>query len=60
MTTVRYAIGGDNIVGVKQGNETAVLTLTADPKAITGRLPLVINVSPTNQVLSLTINIGHK
>ena len=43
-----------------KGNETAVLTLTADPKATTGRLPLVINVSPTNQVLSLTINIAHK
>jgi hypothetical protein len=43
-----------------KGNETAVLTLKADPDAALGSLPLMITVSPTNQVLNLTVTIARK
>jgi hypothetical protein len=42
-----------------KGNETAVLTLTADPDKHSGPLPLQIMVSPTNQVLNLTVTVSH-
>ena len=42
-----------------KGNETAILTLTADPDKYSGRLPLQIMVSPTNQVLNLTVTISR-
>jgi outer membrane protein assembly factor BamB len=42
-----------------KANETAVLTVTADPNKRTGRLPLEIIVSPTNQVLNLTVTISR-
>jgi hypothetical protein len=40
-----------------KGNDTAVLTLRADPGTPLGLVPLQITVTPTNQVLDLTINI---
>ena len=42
-----------------QGNETAILTLTADPDKYSGPLPLQIMVRPTNQVLNLTITVSR-
>lgn len=42
-----------------KSNETAVLTLTADPRTKAGSIPLRISVSPTNQVLDLTVNVSH-
>jgi hypothetical protein len=42
-----------------KGNETAVLTLAANPSAPSGVVPLLIIVSPTNQVLNLTVSISH-
>jgi hypothetical protein len=40
-----------------KGNETAILTLSADPKMRPGAYPLQIMVTPTNQVLDLTVNV---
>jgi hypothetical protein len=40
-----------------KGNETAVLTLTADTSAAIGVVPLIIMVSQTNQVLNLSVSI---
>jgi hypothetical protein len=42
-----------------KGNETAVLTLTADPTKHSGPLPLQIIVTPTNQVLNLTVTVSR-
>ncbi len=42
-----------------KGNETAILTLTANPETPTGVVPLQIAISPTNQVLNFTVNISH-
>ncbi len=42
-----------------KGNETAILTLTADPGKHSGPLPLQIMVSPTNQVLDLTVTVSR-
>jgi hypothetical protein len=40
-----------------KGSEAAVLTLTADPKMAGGAYPLRITVSPTNQVLDITVKV---
>ena len=40
-----------------KGNETATLTLTPDPNAQPAIVPLRITVSPTNQVLNLSVSI---
>jgi hypothetical protein len=40
-----------------KGNESAVLTLTADSKMAAGAYPLRITVSPTNQVLDITVKV---
>jgi len=40
-----------------KSNETVILTLAADPDKHSGPLPLRIIVSPTNQVLNLTVNV---
>lgn len=42
-----------------KANETASLTLTADPSKRTGPTPLQIIVSPTNQVLNLTVIVAR-
>ena len=42
-----------------KSSETAILTLNADPAAHAGSVPLRITVSPTNQVLDLTVNISR-
>ena len=42
-----------------KGNETAILTLTASADAPSGNVPLQITISPTNQVLNLTVNVSH-
>jgi hypothetical protein len=41
-----------------KGNETAVLTLIGDPSKHSGPVPLQIMVSPTNQVLNLTVVVS--
>ncbi len=43
-----------------QKNETAILTVSASDKAVAGDISLRIAVSPTNQVLDLTIHVGPK
>jgi hypothetical protein len=40
-----------------KANESATLTLTADPSKRTGAISLQIIVSPTNQVLNLTVTV---
>jgi hypothetical protein len=45
---------------ILQGNEAAILTVTAGNKAVSGDFPLRINVSPTNQVLDLTIHVAPR
>jgi hypothetical protein len=42
-----------------KGNETAVLTLTAGPGTSIGIVPLLIIVSPTNQVLNLSVSVSR-
>jgi hypothetical protein len=42
-----------------KGNETAILTLTAGPKAKAGLVPLQIIITPTNQTLNFTVNISR-
>jgi len=42
-----------------KGNDTAALTLSVDPAAAVGLVPLQITVSPTNQVLNLTVSISR-
>jgi hypothetical protein len=42
-----------------KSNESAILTLTADPGKYSGALPLQIIVAPTNQVLDLTVTISR-
>ncbi len=42
-----------------RGHDAAILTLTADPNKRTGPLPLQIMVSPTNQILNLTVTVSH-
>jgi hypothetical protein len=43
-----------------KGNETAVLTLSVDSHTPTGIVPLQISVSPTNQILDLTVRISPR
>jgi hypothetical protein len=43
-----------------KANETATLTFDVDPNVGPGVVPVQITVSPTNQVLSLTINVTRE
>lgn len=43
-----------------KGNETAILTITADSKAQPGSYPLRITVSPTQQVLDFSVNVTNR
>jgi hypothetical protein len=43
-----------------KGNETASLTLSVDDKTPTGAVPLMITVSPTNQVLNFTVVVTRE
>jgi hypothetical protein len=43
-----------------KGNETAALTLSVDSHTPVGVVPLQITVSPTNQILNLTVRISPK
>ncbi len=42
-----------------KGNETAILTLKADPNSTPARYPLQITISPTNQVLNLMVVVSR-
>jgi len=42
-----------------KGKETATLTLSVDANVPTGTIPLQILVTPTNQVLNLTVNVSR-
>jgi len=65
--TIACPLGSLTDMGVKatfdkkdlKGNESAILTLSADPSKHAGPLPLQIVVSPTNQVLNLTVTISR-
>jgi len=42
-----------------KGKDSAMLTLSVDEKTPAGNIPLMIMVSPTNQVLNFTVTIVH-
>jgi hypothetical protein len=43
-----------------KGNETAALTMSVDADAPTGVVPVLITVSPTNQVLYLSVTVARE